>query len=94
MLAKNYPISVALWKIPIRMALDSIAALKALLAGDVLFFKAVIKAKLAFIRWLFTSKKNNTFSKVKKGKVNGYFNGSIVWKYFIQKKKTFKEIIG
>jgi hypothetical protein len=93
MLAKNYSLGEALWKIPFRIALDFAAAFKALISGDIQFFKAVFKAVFAFLSWIFSRKKNNTFSSTKKGRVNGYYNGSVVWQYFIKKKKTFKEII-
>ena len=61
MLAKNWPPGYKLWKIPIRILLDAIAAWRALFAGDTQFFKAVLQAHVAFAAWMFkpnTSHKN------------------------------------
>lgn len=93
MLAKNYSFSRAILKIPFRMLLDLVAAVKSLFHKDIVSFKAVIKAHISFVAWIFSDKRSNTFPSSKQGSVKGYYNGSVVWAYFIRKKKTFREII-
>ena len=94
MLAKNLPFSVALWKIPFRMTLDKLSAWRGLFAGNGGYFVAIIKADLHFIGWLLFHKKRSIFPKKKGGRLTGWYMGSVVWAYFIQKKKTFLEIVG
>ncbi len=95
LLYKNLPLSEKWWKIPFRMMLDQVAALKMLLSGDGGYFIAVIKAHLAFIKWIFFQKKRQVAYKKKKlTLLDGVFNGNIVWQHFVKKKKTFTEIVG
>ena len=93
MLAKNLPAATALWKIPFRMGLDIIAAYKELFAGRGRGFIAIAKAHFYFIKWLFTSKKKPVSQLAQKSCVNGWYNGSVAWQFFIKKKTLFSEII-
>ena len=93
MLAKNLPWNEK-WKIIYRMALDQIAAWKALLAGDGGYFIAVIKAHLAFFYWAFFAQKQlSGFKKRPLKSLAGVYRGAVIWKYFVQKKKLFSEIV-
>lgn len=94
MLAKNLPASEKLVKIPIRIFLDNVAAMQALMKGDWKTFKAIEKAHLGFIRWNFRDRKKGVLLKIKLKNLAGVFDGSIVKIFFIQKKKTFSEILG
>ncbi len=94
MLWKNMPLGAALWKIPFRIFLDAVSAWKALLNGEGGYFIAVVKAHLHFLGWLLFKKGRSVFPKKKGGKLCGWYGGSVVWAYFIQKKKTFLEIVG
>ena len=94
MLAKNLPLGTALWKIPFRMTLDKLTAWRGLLSGNGRYFVAIIKAQIHFIGWLLFYKKRSVFPKKKGGKLAGWFAGSVVWAYFIKKKRTFLEIVG
>jgi GT2 family glycosyltransferase len=93
MLAKNYSLAAALWKIPFRIVLDVIAAYKELFTGNSGAYIAIAKAHIYFVKWLLVDKKQSVFPISKKGKVNGCYRGSIVWQYFIKKKTRFSEII-
>ncbi len=93
MLAKNSSLTAALWKIPCRVVLDVIAAYKELFAGNRDCYFAIAKAHFYFIKWVIIDKKQSVFPISKKGKVNGWYNGSIVWQYFIKRKTKFSEII-
>ena len=94
MLTKNFSLANALWKIPIRLGLDAIAAWKGLLAGDGGYFIAILKAHVHFFKWMLLDKKQSVFPVKKEGKLSGSYNGSIIWQYFIKKKKTFSQIVG
>jgi hypothetical protein len=67
--------------------------MKNLAAGDVSFFKGVFKAHIAFAGWMFEDKKQNIFCYKKRVSLHGLYKGSVVWQYFIKKKKTFAEIV-
>ena len=94
MLYKNISVASAIWKVPFRMMLDALSAWRGLLSGDRGYFIAISKAHFHFVGWLLSNKKQSVFPVKKTGKLCGWYNGSVVWAYFIQKKKTFLEIIG
>ncbi len=93
MLAKNLPFFELAWKIPLRLALDVAAAVQALLKGNLSVFVAIGHAHLDFLEWIFIGQRENSFPKIKLKKLTGSYDGSIVWAYFINKKKTFSEIV-
>ncbi len=94
MLSKNSPVGTAFWKIPVRMILDALSAWRGLMSGDGGYFIAIFKAHRDFIGWLLWHRKKSVFPIKKDGKLSGWYNGSVVWAYFVQKKKTFLEIVG
>jgi hypothetical protein len=93
MMAKNLPVGEAILKIFFRFWLDAISALKSLLAGEVTYFIAVLKAHFAFLGWLFSSRTNSLFPKTRKKSLKGYLHKSVVWSHFILGKKKFSEIV-
>ncbi|MBL7702792.1 MAG: glycosyltransferase family 2 protein [Ferruginibacter sp.] len=94
MLSKNLPLATALWKMPARILLDALSAWRGLFSGDYGYFFALCKAHLHYTGWLLSSKKQSVFPDKRGGKPAGFFKGSVIWAHFIQKKKTFSEIIG
>ena len=94
MLAKNLPLGSAFWKIPFRMFLDALSAWRGLLSGDRGYFFAICKSHFYFLGWLLFIKKRTKSAIKTDGKLYGFYKGSVVWAYFIQKKKTFLEIVG
>jgi GT2 family glycosyltransferase len=94
MLAKNLAASEKVWKIPFRILLDNVAALQGLGKKDAVTFKAIQKAHFDFIKWSLKQKNKNQLQKIKLVNLVGVYNGSIVRKYFLDKKKTFFEIVG
>lgn len=94
MLAKNLTASEKTIKIPARIFLDNIAAMQALAKGDVKTFKAIEKAHFHFLKWNLTKSGKDHLQKIKLKKLAGVYVGSIVKKFFIEKKKTFSEIVG
>jgi GT2 family glycosyltransferase len=93
MMAKNLPAGQSWWKIPFRFLLDSISAWKSLLAGEGVYFMAILEAHLAFLKWVAIKRKESVFPQKKGGKLLGWYTGSVVWQYFIAGKKTFNEIV-
>ena len=93
MLVKNLDVLEKVFKIPARLLLDNFAAMQALIKGDAKTFKAIEKAHIDFIKWNFVLKKKSHLPKRKLTELTGVYNGSIVKKFFIEKKKTFSEIV-
>jgi GT2 family glycosyltransferase len=93
MLAKNLPPEQAIWKIPVRFFLDSISAWKSLFAGQGIYFIAVIKAQIGFLKWVLLKRRESLFPPKRKGRLEGWFDQSVVWKHFVSGKKTFREIV-
>ena len=93
MLFKNLLLREKWWKIPIRLMLDDLTALKGLLSGDAGYFWAIIKSQFAFFRWLLFAPKNEGMKRKSMKEMKGVYKGSIVGQYFINNKKTFSEIV-
>jgi len=95
LLAKNLPWSEKWWKIPFRILLDQVSAVKGLLSGDAGYFVAIFKAHIGFFDWvLFKPKKKPEHTLRKLKTFPGVYHGNIVWQHFALKKKSFKEITG
>lgn len=93
MLSKNLAFTEKIWKIPLRISLDNLAGLQALIQGDFITFRSILKAHFYFLKWIFTRKEQIHLPKKKLPRLQGTYNGSIVWQYFIKKRKTFSEIL-
>ncbi|MDB5120885.1 MAG: putative glycosyltransferase [Sphingobacteriales bacterium] len=91
MLQKNLPGSKAFSIIFIRFWFDFITLLKYLLAGKPKNAFAISRAHFSFLgsygkTRLKSSKRSIAYNN------SGLYEGSIVWQYFIKKKKTFKDL--
>ncbi|MBK6936988.1 MAG: glycosyltransferase family 2 protein [Chitinophagaceae bacterium] len=93
MLYKNLPFRKKLWVMPARNVLDVISAFKGLLSGDVGYFKAVIRAEIAFKKWWLFHRKRSTFPSTSNGVLHGYLNRNIIWLYFVKKLRIFSQIV-
>ena len=92
-LLKNFSFSEAIWKIPLRILLDWLFACKSLLMGDLKSFSAVIKAHGSVVKWIFMHEKHQWLPSYKINKLNGVYKSSLIWAYFIKKRRHFSEII-
>jgi GT2 family glycosyltransferase len=92
MLWKNYPASSLLFRFPVRLALDKIAALRELLSGNGTSFIAIARAHLHF--WLSLGDTAVKRKKLKKNADNmaAMKPFSIVWLYFIKGVKRFQNL--
>ena len=93
MLCKNLPWQEKLWKLPFRIGLDIISAVKGLLGGDTAFFTAIMRAHFALLKWLVKRDYHRMHPRKPLSTLNGVYNGSVVWQYFIKKHSAFKEIL-
>ena len=93
MLTKNLPFIETLWKIPLRIFLDAIAAFRALIDGNFSTYISIASAQLGYVEWIFTGRRGKKLPKMKMKNMVPVYHGSIVWQYFRKKKKTFSEII-
>ncbi|HEV7621931.1 MAG TPA: glycosyltransferase family 2 protein [Flavisolibacter sp.] len=94
LLAKNLPLREKFWKIPFRLMLDQLSALKGLIHGDGGYFIAIIKAHWAFYYWILSGRRDklNMINKPLKS-MSGVYKGNIAWKHFVKHKKLFSEIV-
>lgn len=94
LLIKNERTSKLLWLFPLRMVLDGVAGLRLLLTGNVRQTYTIIKAHFHFYRdldkWLDQRKKNKAM--IVKRNEEGIYPRSIVWDYFLLRKKKFAQL--
>jgi GT2 family glycosyltransferase len=93
MLSKNLLLQEKIWKLPVRFLLDVLFAFKNLFTGYSASFVAIFAAYLSVIKWSFASKAKVRLKKRSLNKLTGVYLSSIVWDYFIKKKKRFSEIV-
>jgi GT2 family glycosyltransferase len=93
MITKNMPIAQLVWKLPLRLALDALVAWKNLFAGNGMYFMAVSKAHVGYIEWCLFKRKLSVKPASRNGILQAWLNKSIVWAYFVQKKRKFSEIM-
>ncbi|MEO8763260.1 MAG: glycosyltransferase family 2 protein [Ginsengibacter sp.] len=93
MMTKNLPFSETIWKIPLRMFLDAVAAYRALIDGNFSTYISIASGHMHYVEWIITGRRGKRFPKIKMKNMVPVYNGSIVWQYFKKKKKTFSEII-
>lgn len=94
MMYKNLPWQEAMWKLPVRIMLNGVAAVKSILSGDAGYFLALAKGNMHFIKWMLFDKKRSVFPHGKSKNFSGWYEGSVVWDYFVKRKKTFSKIVG
>lgn len=94
MLFKNLPASTLIWFIPYRSFLDLLSSLFFLLKGEYAHSWAVHRAHSSFFfhpkKWL--GLRNNGLPKLPWSQLHGVYQGSFIWKHFIEKKQKFSEL--
>lgn len=90
MIRKNMSFSGSVYIIFIRLWLDLISLLKFLAEGKFKNARAVNKAHIFFFRYIFSHRSKNNDHK--QFNPVGIYRGSIVWKYFVEKKRKFSEL--
>ncbi len=90
---RNSPQWVKLWLLPLRMMMDAAAAFQFLVQKQTPHSLAVIKAYRDFFKWMFSYEWDCPKQKLSLRKAAGAAAFSVVWKYFVRKKKTYKEMV-
>lgn len=90
MITKNMPWRELWWKLPLRLALDALSAWKELTAGKGGYCMAIYNAHMAYCEWVLNRRTKST---QRFPALRTIYKGSVVWQYFIKKKKKFSEIV-
>lgn len=91
---KNLPLGEAFYKVFARLWLDLAAWFQFAFKGQFGFAFSINKAHYHFFKAFFKTAAKRSNRQISLKKHDGVLNGSIVWKYFISKKKKFSEISG
>jgi riboflavin kinase/FMN adenylyltransferase len=99
LLTKNENLGKLLWLIPAKLLLDGIAGLKFLAEGKPKSTLAVIQAHMSYYIHLplVFERKNKEHIWIQRNKINpannkARYGGSVVWKYFVERKKKFSDL--
>lgn len=94
MLLKNSSTGQLLWKLPLRMILDMVAAFQFLFHGSKKDFSSVLKAIGDFTKMFpLNNRKRREVMRLKKNdKIPEIYPGLIVKDYFLQEKKSFSQL--
>jgi GT2 family glycosyltransferase len=92
MLTRNMPVGRLLWLVPLRLLLDLVAAMQFAVTGHSKMSKAVLRGMLAYLGWLLFYTGKQWPEKRGFSHCSGLFKGSIVWNYFIRKRRTYREM--
>lgn len=88
LLYKNYSTTALLWKLPLRMLLDDVALLRFLLSKQPDHAMAIFKAHIYFFKNIRSlTAKRKLIKRVEKENKVGTYAGSIVWDFFVLKKR-------
>lgn len=90
MIRKNMTFSRSVYIIFIRLWLDLLSLIKFVLEGKFKNARAINKAHVYFFRYIFSHRsKKHDYSQFNS---SGFYRSSIVWKYFVEKKRKFSEL--
>jgi GT2 family glycosyltransferase len=91
LLLKNLPLNMVWYKLPLRVLLDHIAAYKFLFDGKKEDFRAIARAHRDFFKH-FNKWRKKRYKHQRKNLLPGVYDGSVVWKYFVSKDRTFSKL--
>ncbi len=91
LLLKNLPIQMLWYKLPLRIFLDQVAAIKFLFDGKKEDFFAIGRAHRNFI-FNFNRWRKKRYSHQRKNLLPEVYDGSIVWRYFVCKDRSFSSL--
>jgi riboflavin kinase/FMN adenylyltransferase len=99
MLLKNEPAFDIIWKFPVRLLLDGIAAIKFVMDGNPKSLLAILKAHIYIYSHIGSIFKKRRATKsiidkysIGKNRKSGRYRGMIIWDYFIRNRKKFTEL--
>lgn len=91
MLSRNLNKQEKWWKIPTRLVLDGVFAVKSLFTGDLTSVKAIWNAHMAYYKWSLSKQKIKFEANEPMSRLSGVYKGSIVAGYFLKGKKKFED---
>jgi len=89
---KNLPFGEAVIKVFARLWIDLLALFQFLFKGKFAFAFSINKAHYHFFKAFFKTAAKRTDKQLPLAKHQGMLKGSVVWKYFIGKKKKFSDL--
>lgn len=94
MLYKNLPENELHKVMRARMFLDYVAAFKSLVTGCFGDFKAIVKARKTFRKWLpdYVSVRKQIQQMRKENDIAGIYNISVLWQYYVKGHKKFSDL--
>ncbi|MBO9203296.1 MULTISPECIES: glycosyltransferase family 2 protein [Niastella] len=92
MLHRNLPLLSACTILPARFVLNKAAFIHLLFIGRFAHAGSIIKATLHYLKWALFTKKERIPQKALRS-CQGVFKGSIVYQYYLLKKKKFSDIV-
>lgn len=93
MLYKNLPAGSRRWVIPVRMILDGVSACMFLFQGHGGLFRQVFAAHMDFYRWKKALRpKRAEIASRTVSEPEGVFYGSVVFRYFVMRRRRFSDI--
>lgn len=94
LMVKHTPTDGLLWKLPIRIGLDWLAAFKLLVAGNTSDFAAIIRAHLQVVVsfWKLLRKRASLQRRLRNFKIKQQYSRSLVWDYYIKSKRLFSDL--
>lgn len=94
LLFKHSRLDQLIWKVPTRVVLDWIAALKFLIEGSPSSGIAVLKAHFSFLTSLAKEikKRSELRDKIPNFEVQNTYNGLIIFDFYLKGKRTFSEL--
>jgi GT2 family glycosyltransferase len=90
---RNSPWYVNCWLLPLRFLMDVAAALQFAAGGNSANTKAIGRAYVHFFKWLFSKEKETATIKKPLSSLTGVLHKSIVWQYYVLKKKRYTDIV-
>lgn len=89
---RNSPWYINCWLLPLRLLMDTAAAVQFAIDGNSTSTKAVGRAYFSFFKWLMSKEKQTANVRKSLLSLPGVIRKSIVWQYYILKKKTIEDI--
>lgn len=89
---KNLPFGEAIFKVFVRLWIDLAALFQFAFKGQFKFAFSINKAHYHFFKAFFKTAAKRSNQQISLKQHQGVLKGSIVWKYFIAKKKKFSEL--
>lgn len=94
MLGKNLMVKEQCYIIPLRLVLDGVAAVRALLKGRVGETRAILRAHFFVFSWWIRGKNKPSKGRRPIRQLGGVYSGWLLIDYYFSGKKLFSEIIG